>query len=173
MKDINFIYLKKLYIDNSNISNMVLFAGENINKGETILKFEGTLALQSDRYSGKYMGSTFVGLSESIMLCETNESEKDFSDYINHSCNPNAGMFDCLTIIAIRDINIGDEIVCDYALGEADEKWCLETKCNCRSSNCRGQVSRKDWLNISPGDEYYEYYSPFLKRRILEYAKRS
>ena len=126
MRDINVRYFKKLYVDTSDISGQGLFAGEKIAKGEIILSFGGTLALQADRYSGKYKSSTFVGISETVMLCETSDAEKDFSDYINHSCNPNAGMLDCLSVMAVRDINEHEEIVCDYAFWEADEEWVLK-----------------------------------------------
>ena len=80
MRDINVRYFIKLYVDISDISGQGLFAGEKIAKGEIILSFGGTLALQADRYSGKYMSSTFVGISETVMLCETSDAEKDFSD---------------------------------------------------------------------------------------------
>ena len=173
MRDIYVNYFKKLYIGSSNISGQGLFAGENINKGEKILSFGGTLALQSDRYSGLYMDSTFVGISETIMLCETKNSEKDFSDYINHSCNPNVGMLDCLTIIAIKNIVQDEEIVCDYSFWEADENWVLETTCRCNNYACRSNITGKDWKNVNVGDKNFEYFSPFLKRRILKNVKRS
>lgn len=173
MRDINVRYFKKLYVDISDISGQGLFAGEKIAKGEIILSFGGTLALQADRYSGKYMSSTFVGISETVMLCETSDAEKDFSDYINHSCNPNAGMLDCLSVVAVRDINEHEEIVCDYAFWEANEKWVLKKTCNCGSSNCRRSISGKDWKKVKPEDDNFEFFSPYIKRRIIKYAERS
>lgn len=171
MNDIKVHYYKKIYVDDSNISGKGLFAGENINKGEPILSFGGIFALQKERYSGKYLSSTFVGVSETIILCESIDSEKDLSDYINHSCNPNVGMLDCLTIMAIRNINKNEEIVCDYSFWEADEKWKLETICNCGYKNCRKKISGLDWKNIKITDKNFEFYSPFLKRRIINNAE--
>lgn len=173
MKDIDARYFKKLYVNTSNISGQGLFAGEKISKGDCILSFGGTLALQADRYSGKYMSSTFVGISETVMLCEMSDAEKDFSDYINHSCNPNVGMLDCLTIMAIKDINENEEIVCDYAFWEADEKWLLKRSCNCGSINCRKSISGKDWEKIKPEDDSFDFFSPFIKRRIIKNAEKS
>lgn len=173
MKDIDVKYYKKLYVDMSAISGQGLYAGEKINRGDIILCFGGTLALQEDRYSGKYMSSTFTGISETIMLCEMAESQKDFSDYINHSCNPNAGMLDCLSVVAIRDIGEGEEIVCDYAFWEADQDWVLKSECNCGNINCRKIISGRDWEKVKPEDNHFKFFSPFLKRRILEYAKKS
>lgn len=171
MNDLKIKCFKKLYIDDSPISGKGLFAGEDINIGDFILCFGGTLARQTDRFSGLYIDSTFVGISESIMLCETIESQKDLSDFINHSCDPNAGMFDCLTIMAIKKICTGEEILCDYSFWEADRSWVLKTKCRCGSHNCRKNITGNDWEKITPNDASYEFYSPFLKRRILENAK--
>lgn len=171
MEDINVKYFKQLYIGSSKINGIGLFAGEKINCGEVVLSFGGVLAFQSNRFSGQYKSSTFVGISESIMLCELEDSEKDLSDYINHSCDPNVGMLDCLTVVAIKDINQGDEIVCDYAFWEADENWMLETECKCGSSNCRRKITGRDWMKITPETDNYKFYSPFLKRRIIKNAK--
>lgn len=173
MNDIKAHYFKKLYIDDSNISGKGLFAGENINQGEPILSFGGMFALQKDRYSGDYLSSTFVGVSETIILCELINSEKDISDFINHSCNPNVGMLDCITILAIRNIRKDEEIVCDYAFWEADEKWKLKNICNCGYEKCRKNISGLDWKNTKITDKNFEFYSPFLKRRIIKNAKQS
>lgn len=173
MQDIKEKYFKKLYIGISDINGEGLFAGEKINKDEIILNFGGSIELQKERYSGKYMASTFVGISESVMLCEKISSKKDLSDYINHSCNPNAGMLDCLTIIAIRDIDKDEEIVCDYSFWEADQEWVLKNICNCGDKNCRRHISGKDWEKIKPEDAKFDYFSPFIKRRILKNAKRT
>ncbi len=172
-RDINVKYHKSLYISQSAISGYGLYAGEKITEGEIILSFGGTLAYQSERYSGKYMSSTFVGLSEDIMLCETTSAEKDYSDYINHSCNPNAGMLDCLTVIAIKNIDINEEIFCDYAFWEADEEWLLEVQCKCGSVNCRKIITGRDWQKVSPTSKNYQYFSPFIKRRILNHGKKA
>lgn len=61
---------------------------------------------------------------------------KDIARYINHSCDPNmatANDFD----IAIRDIEAGDEITCDY--GTIEPAWLnlKPMKCSCKSKNCR------------------------------------
>lgn len=172
IKDVNARYYKKLYVEDSSISGKGLFAGENIYQGELILSFGGVFALQADRYNGSFIRSTFTGITDVIMLCEDSSSEKDISDYINHSCDPNVGMFDCLTIIAIKDIILGSEIVCDYAFWEAREDWILKYPCACGSISCRCKISGVDWKKISSSDEKFKYFSPFLKRRILHYEQK-
>lgn len=168
MQDLIVQYFKKMYVGNSEISGQGLFAGEPISKGELILSFGGVLVSTAERYTGKYLRSTFVGITDSIALCEEIESNKDFSDYINHSCAPNAGMCDCITIMAIKDIAKDEEICCDYAFWESNEDWILKMPCSCGSSCCRHIITGLDWKNVSSTNEMFRYYSPFIKRRIIK-----
>lgn len=169
IQDIRFRCYKKVYIDKSVIAGQGLFAGEAINKGELVMSFGGVIARVEDRYSGLYMSSTFACITDDVMICERDGAEKDYSDYLNHSCNPNIGMYDCLTLVAIQDISIGEELVYDYSFCEADENWKLKRVCNCGNSNCRKYVTGNDWKKVSSKDELFEYYSPFIQRRIIAY----
>ena len=173
MRDIKAHFYKKLYVSSSGISGEGLFAGEFIKANEIILSFGGILASVKDRSSGKYLESSFSGIAEGIMICEECDGQKDYSDYINHSCTPNIGMDDCLTIIAIRDIEKGEELVCDYAFWEADENWKLKCDCNCGSEKCRKIITGRDWRKVKQSDPYFPFFSPFLQRRIIEYEKES
>ncbi|MEY4026238.1 MAG: hypothetical protein RL438_1751, partial [Actinomycetota bacterium] len=40
-------------------------------------------------------------------------------DSINHSCEPNCGMRNATTIVAMRDIAVGEELTFDYAMSDA------------------------------------------------------
>lgn len=173
MKDIKARFYKKLYIGHSNISGNGLFAGEDIRAGNVILSFGGILALVSERNSGKFLKSTFAGIADGIMICENADSVKDCSDYINHSCEPNIGMDDCLTIIAICDIPKDSELVCDYSFWEADENWKMNGVCNCGSEKCRKIITGSDWRKLKSKHPYFRYYAPFLQRRILDNEKES
>lgn len=167
MNDIKAKFYKALTIDKSNIGGYGLFAGEKIVKGEYVLSFGGVLAPISERQSDKYIPSTFAGITDLIMICEGNDSEKDYSDYINHSCSPNIGMDDCLTMVAIRDIEAGEELTCDYAFWEADENWVLRCDCNCGSPECRMHITGRDWRLFTVNSPSFMYFSPFIRRRIL------
>ncbi|MDD5304133.1 MAG: SET domain-containing protein [Elusimicrobia bacterium] len=58
--------------------------------------------------------------------------------FVNHSCDPNAGLRDAVTLTALRPIPAGAEIRFDYSTCVPDESWSLE--CRCRSPLCRGLV---------------------------------
>lgn len=130
------------------------------------------LARLEDRDSGQYLQSSFAGITEDILICETVDSQKDYSDFLNHSCDPNVGMDDCLTVIAIVDIAPKTELTYDYAFCEADENWKLKSKCNCGSNNCRRVITGKDWRLYSTKSKWYPFFSPFIQRRILENERK-
>lgn len=169
--DIQTRYNKSLYLDKSKISGQGLFTSENICTGEVILSFGGTLINMHERYDSEVIRSTCVELSEDVLLCEKSSSEKDLSDYINHSCNPNAGMQDSITVVAIKNIAIGEEILCDYAFWEGNENWIMKKSCICGEKSCRHIITGCDWKNIKPSDELFRFYSPFLRRRIINNEK--
>lgn len=109
---------------------------------------------------------------DSVRRCQSDaDSESDYSDYLNHSCNPNVGMDDCLTVIAINDISAGEELVYDYAFCEADEQWRLKAVCNCGSTNCRKTITGEDWKLFGQSHKLFPFFSPFIRRRIIAYEK--
>lgn len=58
--------------------------------------------------------------------------------FLNHSCEPNAGLRDAVTLAAIRAIPAGAEIRFDYSTSVPDPSWFLD--CRCGSPLCRGRV---------------------------------
>lgn len=168
IQDLKFRCYFELFVGDSTISGKGLFTKNYITKGDTVMTFGGILARVEDRYSGNYLSSTFSGVSEGIMICEDKSSKKDYSDFLNHSCDPNVGMDDCLTIVATRDIQPGEELTIDYAFFEADENWILKIDCNCGAKNCRKTITGADWRKVNSKDRMFSYYAPFIKRRILK-----
>ena len=103
-------------------------------------------------------------------------------DYINHSCNPNAGMSGQIAVVAMREIAPGEEICIDYAM--VDGSPYDEFECHCGEPECRGAVTGDDWTLPDLWERYRGYFSPYLQRRIEtlqlqqalrppEYARRS
>jgi len=58
----------------------------------------------------------------------------------NHSCDPNT-VFAGLNVVALRDIERGEELTIDYSTF-CDERM-PEFECECGSKNCRGRISGK------------------------------
>jgi hypothetical protein len=67
-------------------------------------------------------------------------------NFLNHSCEPNAGYDGANGISALRRITAGEEIRMDY--GTFSFSFDHEFKCTCGAWNCRGRVTRDDWRSL-------------------------
>jgi SET domain-containing protein len=86
------------------------------------------------------------------------------ADYVNHSCNPNAGLCGQISLVAMRDISVGEEITFDYAM--SDSSSFDEFDCTCGAPNCRGKVTGNDWQRPELWKRYEGYFSAYLQRKI-------
>lgn len=84
--------------------------------------------------------------------------------WINHSCNPNAGMCGQITLRALSDIHPGEEVTYDYAMSDGSPYD--EFACGCGAENCRKRVSGNDWMREDLQHRYAGFFSPYLQRRI-------
>jgi len=90
--------------------------------------------------------------------------EPEVSDYLNHSCQPTAGMSGQIGVVALRDLEPGEEICIDYAM--CDGSPYDEFTCGCGAPTCRGQISGNDWMRPELQARYAGYFSPYLQRRM-------
>ena len=94
-------------------------------------------------------------VEEGLYLASLNEHEG--ADYINHSCDPNAGLSGQISLVARRTIASGEEITYDYAM--TDGSAYDEFPCGCGAADCRGRVSGDDWRRP---ELWARYRGPFL-----------
>lgn len=104
-----------------------------------------------------------IQVDEGIYLAPLG-SEEEPADYINHSCDPNAGIRGQISLVAMRPIAAGEEITFDYAM--SDSSAFDEFDCACGSPVCRGRVTGNDWLRPELWERYEGYFSAYLQRRI-------
>ena len=85
---------------------------------------------------------------------------------VNHSCSPNVGYQDNqdggMDYIAFRDIQSGDEIVVDYAMGNYKVEHMPE--CLCGSAGCRKSIT--GWKDLS--DEIKKEYEGFHVAYLID-----
>ena len=88
------------------------------------------------------------------------------ADFINHSCDPNAGLVSSVSLVALRPIAAGEEICYDYAM--SDSNPFLDFACRCGSPRCRGRISGDDWKLPELRSRYGGHFSPYLLRRMAQ-----
>lgn len=74
------------------------------------------------------------------------------SRVVNHSCVPNAGLRSDRILVALRDINAGEEICYDYSTTMSERRWTME--CACGESRCRGTIGDFHDLPMSLQQNY-------------------
>jgi len=101
-------------------------------------------------------------LDEDLYLLTAEEPEPN--DCFNHSCDPNLGFFGQIGLVALRDIQPGEELTFDYAMSDGSPYD--EFECFCGSPNCRRKITGNDWKLPELWKKYEGYFSPYLARRI-------
>ena len=87
------------------------------------------------------------------------------TDFINHSCNPNAGLRGQIFLVAMYDIASGEEITFDYATVVSEWIGMEPLICNCQSS-CRKKVEANDWQRKDLQEKYRGYFAFYLQKKI-------
>jgi hypothetical protein len=91
-------------------------------------------------------------------------SINDPADYFNHCCEPNAGLVGQIVLVAMRDIEAGEEVCFDYAMSDASPYD--EFDCECGGPGCRRRITGNDWMLPELQVRYADYFSPYIRRRI-------
>lgn len=83
--------------------------------------------------------------------------------FINHSCQANVGMQGNVIIVAMRDIEAGEELCLDYAMIFNND---MKFECQCGLKNCRKIVTGKDWMRKDLREKYQTYFSSYILKKI-------
>ena len=138
--------------------------------GTSVATFGGT-ALTRTEFAPYEAERRSRSLQVNTNLLFLGPPSREPGDSINHSCEPNCGMRNATTIVALRDIAVGEELTFDYAMSDASDYD--EFDCNCGTSLCRGKVQADDWKLETLRHRYKGFFSPYIQRKIDAERKRS
>lgn len=156
----------KVRVTKSPVFGYAPFAVKDIAKHEIIRITGGIVIPKKDikKYERLMGFAAEIQITEDFFLGPAKAEERKVRGMFNHSCDPNVGFLDSITIIAIRKIKAGEELVMDYAtFGGAFDTF----NCNCGSENCRKTITENDWKLPELQAKYGKYFSPYLKRRFV------
>lgn len=138
-------------------------AAEPIARGETVAGFGGWVVTREvlAGFDEERQGRS-LQIDDDLYLMSGPEREN--GDMVNHSCDPNCGMSGNMLLVAMRDIEVGEELTFDYAMCDASDYD--EFTCLCGASACRGVVTGSDWRDPQVQSKYLGYFSPYLVKRI-------
>ena len=140
-----------------------IFAARAFQPGESILRLTGpvleaaeVLALGPD---GVY--ALQIGPHEFLDLLPPGR-------YLNHSCDPNAGLQHGRVVIALRAIAPGEEIRFDYSTAMSEDHWTME--CRCGEPLCRRVVL--DFHHLPPITQNRYLQLGIVQRYIMDEVRR-
>lgn len=124
-------------------------ATEFIKKDTVISCFEGKII--------DYKKTLELGNKESFAL-QIDNNKYIYLDipyrYFNHSCEPNCGLRPDLKLVALTDLEKGEELTYDYSTTMLEHHWKME--CSCHKPSCRKIIADFDTL---PKDLRQHYIS--------------
>ncbi len=121
---------------------MGLFATAPITAGTIVSIVDGAVLtgaelaafIATENRQGRYVDTIALGPDRHLVLPPDTPNGKG-----NHSCEPNLGWVDAVTLVACRDIAAGEELTNDYATRTADPDFIMT--CHCGAPTCRGVVT--------------------------------
>jgi uncharacterized protein len=131
----------QVWVGKSRIAGNGLYAGQDITKGTTILRYSGTKISKEKSARALAKGNAYI--------CYFNDRSdldgktfKNTARYINHSCDPNCELqrtSRAIWVVAIRDIREGEELTHRYNY-EYDPEGYRDFPCFCGAKNCVGYI---------------------------------
>jgi len=141
-----------LFVAESKIAGKGMFAARGFAKGETVIEFGGIPATYEEiEEKYKHLENYFLQVDENRYLGPSG----NFDDFLNHSCDPNAGMVlrgGKALLVAIKDIPRGEEVTMDFSTTMDEDDW--ELDCVCGSKNCRKRIRDFKYLPREIQEKY-------------------
>jgi len=109
--------MKKLHKAKSKINGVGLFSTQSYKKQDFIAYIDGPIHVIRE-YTPTLSKQTlnWIGASKYSWI----NTDKSVFRFINHSCDPNVAQITQRKVVAIKDIQAGEELTMDYSLTEAE-----------------------------------------------------
>ncbi len=155
---------RSIYKKESRISRWGLFTRDVIKESEVVWKLDSTEKMLTEE---EFFKLAPVEQSFAFRYKDWHILVTDGSIYVNHSCDPNLWWADDETLVASRDIQVGEEITYDYSTSDIG-KWVSVWLCNCGAKNCRVKITGYDCLAKSFINRYQGHLPSWTTRFISE-----
>jgi uncharacterized protein len=142
---------------------------ESILKDEVLVIFGGHVITIEEFYTLPSEIQEFpyqISEDPDLLLGPANLDELHNGEFFNHSCEPNTGFKSEIRLVAIRDINAGEELTFDYAMCTTGDF--ADMACCCGSTQCRGYIKGDDWKIAALQQKYSGYFQPYIETKITK-----
>jgi len=146
-----------------------VFAKKNIKKGDLLSVFGGYIITRKEEESlPEGFQDEGIQISDDLVLGIKDKSGAEDASYFNHSCAPNAGCNGQIFLVAMRNIEEGEEITFDYGMVLCKTKGCKSYKleCVCGAKKCRKYITDNDWKIPELQKKYNGYFQWYIQEKI-------
>jgi hypothetical protein len=149
----------------SAIAGRGLFATERISVGEVVaVKGGHIVTTEALAALADPLPNSEIQIADGLHLVASSPEEYEpVMLFINHSCEPNVGFAGNVVLVAMNDVDPGQELTTDYALFDDYDG---HMTCNCAAAPCRGVIDGHDWRRPELQSRYRGYFSWYLQRKI-------
>lgn len=141
-----------------------------VSKGEKLMEFGGQLVGRADaedqeRYRVR---SVWMVGDDTFLALPIDDTEPSLDENLNHSCDANAWLADAVTLVAKRDIAVGDEVTMDQGTWNFDvAEYTVDAEdCTCGAPDCRVRLTENDWQLPVVQERYRGYFHPIVQAMI-------
>jgi hypothetical protein len=150
-----------------------VFTTAPISAGEKLMEFGGENITAEETVSGAYREcSIWLAQEGSYLALPESDTDPSLDENLNHSCDPNAWLADEVTLVARRNIAVGEEITLDqgtWNFDEAEYTW-DDSSCSCGARDCRKRLTEKDWTRSDVQARYRGHFHPVVQTMIDEHV---
>jgi uncharacterized protein len=129
----------RVRVGTSDIAGQGLFTEQEIKQGTKIIRYIGEKITREESERRLAAGNAYIfGLDRRSAI--DGSTRKNTARFINHSCDPNCQTEQfgrIIWIVAIRDIQAGEELTYNYGYEMNDEPT---EPCHCGAKNCCGYI---------------------------------
>jgi hypothetical protein len=146
-----------------------LFTSRKIRAGERLLVFGGyVMTVEEESLLPGKLGDNGVQIAKDLVICSAQPNEWGGGNFLNHSCDPNAGFKGQIVLVAMRDIQKNEQITIDYAmvLHKSSKGPAYRMKCLCGAASCRHLITENDWKIEALQVKYRGWFQPYLQEEI-------
>jgi SET domain-containing protein len=125
-----------------------VFAKKAIQKDTLLMIFGGHIMTRNqEKELPEKIRDAGIQIDKDFVIGANCEDEITGTDFVNHSCNPNAYIRGQVSLYTLKDIESGEEITFDYGtvLFGSKKNPTYKIKCYCHSKDCRKVITDHDW----------------------------
>lgn len=147
-----------------------LFATKPLKKGTLLAVLGGhIMTLDEELKLPEELQDNAIQIDREFVIGVQKIEDMGTADFINHSCDPVAGIKGQISLVAMKNIKAGEQITFDYGtVLYKSGKRAYELACHCGSPRCRKVITSHDWKLPAIQKKYDGYFPYYIQEEILK-----